>query len=239
MQGRSLHFCYACRKCHLHQGPLKSSYLQLMLNLPFRVLVTLSEVQLTSWAISVSIQDSPEIISSHWQHEALEAQMQSGLQIYLRAKHKKPRKKIPKLCRGMPMLTGISKVYQRQAQATQMTVWERGQLWVLGALRSATNSELSSACFGGGSECTSRVRHPTHQPVWESPNHSYSPPLTTWGKDWQGVSTVPESELIVWLAFLSGCPKEDIGRVWAHLALSSSFLRTLPHATSLSLELGV
>lgn len=93
-----------------------------MLNLPFRVLVTLSEVQLTSWAISVSIQDSPEIISSHWQHEALEAQMQSGLQIYLRAKHKKPRKKIPKLCRGMPMLTGISKVYQRQAQATQMTV---------------------------------------------------------------------------------------------------------------------
>lgn len=168
--------------------------------------------------------------------------MQSCLQISLRAKRKRPRKKIPKLCRGMPMLIGISKACQSQVQTTQMTVGEWGQLsalsWVLGALCSATNSE--SWVQLALEEDLNPPPERGIPPIWESPDHIYShyPALSTWRKACQGVSTVPGSELIMRLASLSGCPREDKGKV-AHLALSSRFLRTFPHATSFLLDLGV
>lgn len=157
--------------------------------------------------------------------------------IYLKAKCKTLRKNIPKLCKGMPVLVVISKEYQSQVRATQMSMGEWEQVsWVPCRFR-----KLSSSCFGGGSEPTSRVRHPTHQSIWESPNHTYlqRPPLSTWRRACQNISTVPHNELVIWLAFHSGYPREDKGRVWTHLALSNRFLRAFHHAISLSLGLGV
>lgn len=58
-EGRSLHFLYACKKYHLHQGPLRFSCLQLMLSLSFRIEMTLSKTQLMSWVISVSGSTKP------------------------------------------------------------------------------------------------------------------------------------------------------------------------------------
>lgn len=101
MWGRSLPLC-------MQKVPLPLRLMEVFLS-PFKVLLALLKTQLTSWAISTSIQDSLETVNSYWHHQASEAQMQSCLQIYLRAKHKKPRKMIRKLCRGMPMPICISK----------------------------------------------------------------------------------------------------------------------------------